>query len=106
MPLNNNDALIDYIMDADSILNEYLPSDEYAPIGEALSEAIDVIRNAKPVVQAEWEETPYRRGNANHAGSPSARFRCTHCKHRTGYVNAMKWDYCPYCGADMRGDRE
>ena len=72
----------------------------------ALDNGIFIINTQGNVApkKGEWIETPYRRGDAYRAGSPSARFHCSNCKHRTGYVNAMKWQYCPNCGADMRGN--
>lgn len=95
MALNNKDSLIDLIMDADSILNDYLTTDEYEPFGEAFCEVINVIRNAKPVVHGEWKGTE--------CGT-----MCSHC-HRVydsdfeiRHSVCIKLAHCPSCGADMR----
>ena len=113
MALNNKDSLIDLIMDADSILNECLPIDEYEPIGEALATAIDTIRNAKPVMRGEWivderhskSKNPYMDDNYYRA------IVCSNCGNREasaclsfGFPELKKRNYCPECGADMRGD--
>lgn len=97
---HNKDTLIDSIMDAVSILNEYLPSGDYEPIGEALATAIDTIRNAKPVVHSKLKH--FR-----------AYHQCDNCgqhfQTRMGQGNPLKWKGCPYClavwDADMRGDK-
>lgn len=96
MALNNKDSLIDLIMDADSILNECLPIGEYEPIGEALANAIDTIRNTKPVVRGEWIEEPYLLGVTR---------RCNVCGENYGMPHGV-FNYCPNCGADMRGVKD
>lgn len=93
MALNNKDSLIDLIMDADSILNDYLTVDEYEPLGEAFCEAIEVIRNSKPVVHGEWLEEPYLLGVTR---------RCNVCGENYGMPHGV-FNYCPNCGATMRG---
>lgn len=59
MNLIDRDALIDYIVDADSLLNEFLPVGEYEPFGDAFCEVINVIRSATPVVRCKdckWQD--------------------------------------------------
>lgn len=99
MDLIDRDALIEHIMDADSILNEYLLSGDYAPIGEALGEAIDAIRNAKPVVHGEWM----------HHGMdiPEHPNRCGVCSWGNHHIDryVVDFNFCPNCGAAMRGEQ-
>ena len=99
MALIDRDALIGLIMDADSILNECLPIGEYEPIGEALSTAIDTIRNAKPVVHGKWIEVLAYKGESTYSGVLI--HKCSNCGHKKS--KALHWAYCPDCGADMRG---
>lgn len=31
------------------------------------------------------------------------RWHCSNCYDKTGFFTTCAWDYCPNCGADMRG---
>ncbi len=42
----------------------------------------------QPTVRAKWNETP-------------TQFKCSVC----GTTQLLKSNYCPHCGADMRGDK-
>ena len=48
--------------------------------------------DAKPVVRGEW---------IHHKGGYSDHYECTVCK--KAIVLTGRWNFCPNCGADMRG---
>lgn len=63
---------------------------------EAIDMAIEALQ-AEPVRHGEWEdEIMDMFNNGEQFGSC---FRCSEC----GYDTLSKYNYCPNCGADMRG---
>ena len=66
------------------------------------SDAIDGLNELPPVQpsrKGHWIQIDYQRG----------KFECSEC-HTQGYVNTCmyepRWNFCPNCGADMRGDTD
>lgn len=59
--------------------------------------------DAKPTARAKWECDHANPNYSPFDGSPSMIYRCTNCGHKTG--DRELTNYCPNCGADMKGDR-
>lgn len=71
--------------------------------GIPVVEALDAIENmpaadARPVVRGEWVQD-----TAGWGGSEYVIFRCSKCLRAIPYD---KYNFCPNCGADMRGGAE
>lgn len=49
---------------------------------------------AKPVVRGEWVEF-----DIDYGGIPTVGYQCSECGQSNGFLT----DFCPNCGADMRG---
>ena len=69
-------------------------------IGKLINDAPTA--DVKPVVRGEWIEYP----RAHY-------FKCNKCKYTVPYRKAMiltngerEYNFCPHCGADMRGEQE
>ena len=51
---------------------------------------------AKPVVRGEWVEF-----DIDYGGIPTVGYQCSECGQSNGFLT----DFCPNCGADMRGEK-
>lgn len=51
---------------------------------------------AKPVVRGEWVEF-----DIDYGGIPTVGYQCSECGQSNGFLT----DFCPNCGADMRGGK-
>lgn len=51
---------------------------------------------AKPVVRGEWIEF-----DIDYGGIPIVGYQCSECGQSNGFLT----DFCPNCGADMRGEK-
>lgn len=68
---------------------------------ETATENMDTIINAfteRP--KGEWVE------EVNDEGEFIRSWHCSNCYYSTGFYTTMISDFCPKCGADMRGDKE
>ena len=88
MALIDRDALIEYMMPYLHNEDELQPADVIADI------RVQPVIDAKPVVRGEWIEEPYLLGVTR---------RCNVCGENYGMPHGV-FNYCPNCGADMRGD--
>lgn len=67
--------------------------DEYdEPKYAALSKAIFALK-AEPIKHGRWKHHQY--------GNTAGYYECDNC----GKINSYKSNYCPKCGADMRGEK-
>lgn len=60
-----------------------------------ISDAINIVESYRP--KGKW------------IGGTTDCFQCSNCSKLSFYpsyvkVTEVEWDYCPYCGADMRGE--
>ena len=62
---------------------------------EALDMAIEALENERP--KGHWIRKTVDRGF-------NADWVCSECRHRV-YSDFVDFNYCPNCGADMRGER-
>ena len=82
-------------IDAD-ILEEKLKNEA---LGVVYTRAFHIIREmepleVKPIVRGKWIKNYFGAGDlSNH--------KCSNCK---GHVDNSYYKFCPYCGANMRGD--
>ena len=96
------------LIDADALLEQTqfrLPLDNY--IAEIYDECVKIHRenieqaptiDAVPVVHGRWEKSQY-----------SGYLVCSACRDvyvDDRWLNNKKWNYCPNCGADMRGTED
>lgn len=83
---------------------------------EALDVSIEALEQ-EPVKHGEWETGLLRefrntdievQEKADKAGCVRyvANLRCSACRKITMVDNSIKYNFCPHCGADMRGDTE
>lgn len=73
-----------------------------------LKETINGIPAAdvRPVVRGKWEVVDWVEydGHGECIHHPSRGMRCTNCKHAFKRELLWKKNFCPNCGADMRGE--
>lgn len=87
------------VIDTDSayaVLTDYYhhtTDTQHTALREALGRVETV--DAVPVVHGRW---------IHHKGGYSDHYECTACG--KPIVLTAKWDFCPNCGADMRGEHE
>ena len=71
-------------------------------LDEALTFCANKVVDVQPVKRGRWEE---REG---YGGWGDTYYRCSVCGNdwafEDGTPKDAEWDYCPKCGADMRGD--
>ena len=53
--------------------------------------------NAEPVKHGEWEPSPHLFGYVRCS-------ECHDCNIWSEWIDGKKWNFCPNCGADMRGE--
>lgn len=67
---------------------------------EDIYDALEAVPSAVDRRQGEWEEVEESKDSGG-----CAMFReCTCCGRRQLWMNAAVYNYCPNCGADMRGE--
>lgn len=69
-------------------------------IDEAFSMAIEALKD-RP--KGEWEQVPYKRLGHEEVVIDGTSWRCSNCGDARKR-NEPDMDFCPNCGADMRGD--
>ena len=94
------------LIDADTIVHYQTYDDEHEDFQEHESTIADFLDEMtdegcpNPV-----DAVPVRHGRwIHHKGGYSDHYECTACG--KPIVLTAKWDFCPNCGADMRGEHE
>ena len=59
----------------------------------------DVLDIIDKYIEGHWIEERNDYGEITH-------WHCSNCYDDSGFITTCKWDYCPNCGADMRGDSD
>ena len=70
-------------------------------LANGILKAISVVEDAptveaKPVVHGKWIEF-----DIDYGGIPTVGYQCSECGQSNGFIT----DFCPNCGADMRGEK-
>ena len=68
--------------------NDFTPTDAQVI---ALDMAIEALKD-KPMAKGEWIDSKTARGYV----------ACSNCNKLTTNINRKKYNYCPFCGADVR----
>ena len=89
-------------------------NDSPEQVGYSREDAADCIRytdaaDVAPVRHARWEEADWVEPDCHGFGiirTPKAALRCSNCKNCFKKELLWKDNYCPNCGADMRGSND
>ena len=69
----------------------YFAPNGKAKVQEALDMAIEALKD-KPMAKGEWIDSKTAKGYVV----------CSNCNKLTASINRKKYNYCPFCGADVR----
>ena len=95
-------------IDADALVHDLIHNRSFYPVcaRRAIEDAPTI--DAKPVVHGEWEECDWVEydGHGECIHYPKKGCVCTNCRNafKKEFVISPRVDYCPHCGADMRGE--
>ena len=109
--LKDADAFLEALENADADVCETYP-DFYCDWGFSRKAIEDLLLNiptieAKPVVHGEWREREVElepEHGVVRKGTKEKVIECCECGWRVAGEKRKKTNYCPNCGADMRGE--
>ena len=103
--ISKNQSLIEWKEDFKDFVDGLdIPRDDY----KGIMKYIDEVPSAQPRKKGEWIKKPEYHGD-DVSGFIDNHFTCSECK-KEAIVNSWYFyvlsNYCPHCGADMRGEKE
>ena len=95
------------LINADEIqyAKDWVVTDKIPKVGGYNAKAIYRVTKEEIDAMPTVDAAPVKRGRwIHHKGGYSDHYECTACG--KPIVLTAKWDFCPNCGADMRGEHE